>query len=139
VLALASDSFVGLIGGYLAACHEQHSEFRGEIIVHPQTTHKDAIKQIKHHCPDALIAQNAHGYDHEGPHYNLCRELKIGFAALDISPAQKHISGMLADRINQNELAVDTLHTLLVRKNHGLAPAPFHLQIPSAWNESTTL
>ena len=42
---------------------------------------------------------------------------------------------MVANRVQQYESAVDTLHTLLSRKNAGLPLDPFHLQIPSLWNE----
>ncbi|MFA5689130.1 MAG: LacI family DNA-binding transcriptional regulator [Kiritimatiellales bacterium] len=89
--------------------------------------------------PDVLISNNANKVPEILKKHGLRIPQDIGFFCSDILPSQLHISGLLQQRDAVCRILVDTLHGMLMRHEYGQQNRPLTIQVPTIWNEGTTL
>lgn len=94
---------------------------------------------IKQYQPDVIIANSDDRLLHLLSGAGIRVPEDIGFLCLDVWESRKHLSGLRQMKEDAFQVAMDLLHGMLVRHELGPPDWPTCVQVPSLWNEGSTL
>lgn len=135
------------VGGFTAAyCHAQSKPLNKlpPMLIFKEKMEeaeerKRFIKWFNMHRPDVILGNYDHRMVDLMASLNISVPEQVGYCCLDNFRGHEEISGLIQPREEAFRLMVDILHGLLIRHEYGPPANPHCTQIPSKWNEGSTL